>query len=297
MSTLKIGYFADGPWSHLALDKLLSDPTISIAFICARFDKPDPVLAARAEREGIAFLTHPKINADDFLAVIDAHRCDLLVSMSFNQIFRQRLIEHAPLRLINCHAGKLPFYRGRNILNWALINDESEFGITVHYVDEGIDTGDIILQGSYPITDADSYATLLERAYVGCAEVLYDAVKLLQANEATRVPQASIHPQGFYCTGRREGDERLSWNQPSRAIFNFVRAVCQPGPEARTWRGPSELRINRVEMVPDALTYVGIPGAVLRVDGPTFLVKTADSFVRVTQWSGVDRVRIGDRLS
>lgn len=71
--------------------------------------------------------------------------------------------------MINCHAGKSPLYRGRNILNRALINDEKEFGITVHYVDEGIDTGDIILQRVYEITDEENYATLLDRAhtYIG----------------------------------------------------------------------------------------------------------------------------------
>jgi methionyl-tRNA formyltransferase len=65
--------------------------------------------------------------------------------MSFNQIFKSEIINLPRLKTINCHAGKLPFYRSRNILNWVLINDEKEFGITVHYVDEGIDTGDIIL--------------------------------------------------------------------------------------------------------------------------------------------------------
>ena len=296
MSVTTIGYFADGPWSHLALERLLGDPSIRIAFICARFDRPDAVLRQQAAAHGIPFLTHPRINSDEFRALIDGYGCDLFVSMSFNQIFRRRLIEAPPLGTINCHAGKLPFYRGRNILNWALINDEREFGITVHHVDEGIDTGDIVAQRTFPITDADSYATLLERAYHGCAELLYDAVKQLQSGSARRIPQSSIHPVGFYCTARREGDERLSWNQPSRDVFNFVRAICAPGPQARTFVDGSEIRVNRVEWLADAPSYRGTPGAVLRVDPDGFLVKTADSFVKVVEFSGVPRVRIGDRL-
>ena len=71
---------------------------------------------------------------------------------------------------------KIALLQGRNILNWVLINDESEFGITVHYVDEGIDTGDIIKQSTFQITDADDYSTLLEKAYSGCAELLSKAV-------------------------------------------------------------------------------------------------------------------------
>ena len=89
--------------------------------------------------------------------------------MSFNQIFKKEIINLPLLKTINCHAGKLPFYRGRNILNWVLINDEKEFGVTVHYMDEGIDTGDIIMQDSFSISGLDDYSTLLLRSYEACA--------------------------------------------------------------------------------------------------------------------------------
>lgn len=296
MSQMKIGYFADGPWSHLALEKLVLDSTISVEFICARYDKPDPTLRKKADQYGIAFITHPKINSDDFFQKISSYGCDLFVSMSFNQIFRKRLIEFPRLKAINCHAGKLPFYRGRSILNWVLINDEKEFGITVHYIDEGIDTGDILGQRLFPITDEDNYATLLEKAYSGCAGLLYETIKQLGAGKVVCKPQTDVHPLGFYCTARVDGDERLNWNQPSRDIFNFVRAICRPGPEARTFCGDVEIKINRVELLPDAPGHKGIPGAVLGECPDGLFVKTADSYLKVVEWSGIDRIRIGDRF-
>lgn len=296
MKKLKIGYFADGPWSHQALAKLLLDETLQVVFICARYDAPDPALRAEARENDLDFITHPKINSAEFLDWMRSYECDLFVSMSFNQIFHYGLINHPPLKTINCHAGKLPFYRGRNILNWALINDEKEFGITVHHVDEGIDTGDIILQRCYPITDDDNYATLLERAYEGCAINLYDAIKAIQNNNVTRIAQENIHPMGLYCSARREGDERLEWNQASRDVFNFVRAICRPGPEARTFLGDVEIKINEVQYLRDAPNYKGIPGAVVGIESEAFLVKTADSYIKVTEWSGYIRPRIGDRL-
>ena len=296
MTKLKIGYFADGPWSHQALANLLSDETLQVAFICARDDTPDPVLKAKAAESGLDFITHPKINSEEFLGRMRGYECDLFVSMSFNQIFRGGLINLPPLKTINCHAGKLPFYRGRNILNWALINDEKEFGITVHYVNEGIDTGDIIIQRCYPITDEDNYATLLERAYEGCATNLYDAIKAIQKNNVTVIAQESIHPLGFYCSARRAGDERLDWNQKSRDVFNFVRAICRPGPEARTFLGDQEIKINRVQYLPEAPGYKGTVGAVVGVEADAFFVKTADSYIKVSEWSGCTKLRIGDRL-
>ena len=295
MKKLRIGYFADGPWSHQALDRVLNDDTLQVVFVCARNDRPDQVLRIKAEEKNIDFITHPKINSNEFVNKLRNYNCDLFISMSFNQIFQKQVFNLPPLKTINCHAGKLPFYRGRNILNWALINDETEFGITVHFVDEGIDTGDIIKQNCYPITDKDDYQSLLVRAYSGCATTLYKAIKCLQENKVKPISQDTIHPVGFYCSGRIKFDELIVWNQGSRDIFNFVRAVCTPGPEARTFLGENELKINRVVYLPDAPTYKGITGAVIGREDTAFFVKTADSFVKVVQWSG-GKPRIGDRL-
>ena len=296
MNKLKIGYFADGPWSHQALDKLLSDKTLQVCFVCARNDTPDPILKAKALESGLNFITHSKINSEEFRELVIGYRCDLFVSMSFNQIFRNELINLPKFKTINCHAGKLPFYRGRNILNWALINDERDFGITVHYVDEGIDTGDIIVQRCYPITDNDNYATLLNSAYEGCAVNLYDAIKKIQNNNVIPVKQKDIHPMGFYCSNRCDGDERLDWNNKSRDIFNFVRAISRPGPEARTFLDDIEVKINSAQYLPDAPNYRGIVGAVVGIETDAFFVKTLDSYIKVTEWSGCTRPRIGDRL-
>lgn len=296
MRALKIGYFADGPWSHTALSKLLSDDTLQVAFVCARANAPDQILRNRSAENGLDFITHQKINSDEFMGWMARYQCDLFVSMSFNQIFHSALINLPVLKTINCHAGKLPFYRGRNILNWVLINDEKEFGITVHYVDEGIDTGAIILQRCYPINDEDDYSTLLERAYEGCATNLYTAIKKLQTGAVTTIEQKSIDPVGFYCPARISGDERLDWNQKSRDIFNLVRAICRPGPEARTYLGEIEIKINKVHYLAGAPSYKGIVGAVVGVESNAFFVKTLDSCVKVTEWSGYSRLRIGDRL-
>ena len=156
---------------------------------------------------------------------------------------------------INCHAGWLPYYRGRNILNWALINDENEFGITVHYVDDGIDTGDVILQRCYPITDIDDYASLLRRAYIYCADVLLDVLDLFLRKQVTSWKQNSVDEFGLYCSIRKPGDEIINWNTTSREIFNFVRALTKPGPCARTQLRESEVKIMKLTYLPDAPVY------------------------------------------
>ena len=293
---MHIGYFADGPWSHCALDQILSNKTFSVRFICARFDNPDQILKEKAATAGIPFFIHSDINSSEFLEEIKKFDCDLFVSMSFNQIFKERIINLSPGGIVNCHAGKLPFYRGRNVLNWALINDETEFGVTVHYVDSGVDTGDIVKQQCYSISDLDTYETLLARSYDYCAEVLYQSLLEVASGQAQRIPQATIHSVGFYCSQRKVGDENINWMQYSREIFNFVRAICKPGPEARAFIGSNEVKVNKVEMVPEAPIYKGIPGAVIGIESGNLFVKTSDSFVKLVEWTSDAKVRVGDRF-
>lgn len=296
MMKLKIGYFADGPWSHLAFEKLIQDETISIQFIVPRSDTTDETLKGFSDKYGIDYLYPVKINSEEFFQVAERYHCDLFVSMSFNQIFRQGIINLPRLGTINCHAGKLPFYRGRNILNWALINDENSFGITVHYIDEGIDTGDIIKQNSYPINDNDDYSSLLEIAYVECANILYDSIKEIQSGESKRIEQNTIDPVGFYCGRRGEGDELINWNQTSRRLFNFIRSISKPGPMATTFISGVEVKINRSKIIVDAPEYIGTVGQLLAKTSHGFLIKTVDSFIEISEIETDVKLKIGDKL-
>ena len=294
--SLIIGYFADGPWSHETFNKLIKDPEIKISFICVRYDSKDETLKDYAKLNNIDCIKHKNVNSDEFISIIKKYKCDLFVSMSFNQIFKSKIINLAKYKVINCHAGKLPFYRGRNVLNWVLINDEKEFGITVHFVDEGIDTGDIILQKNFQIVDQDNYKTLLEKAYIECANILYDAILLFKKGNVKAYKQNKIHPEGFYCGERKKGDEILNWNQTSREVFNFVRAICMPGPCARTFVDKKEIKINKIELVDNAPNYKSIVGSVINKTPANFTVKTKDSFVKVTEFEFDGKIKIGDRF-
>lgn len=293
---MKIGYFADGPWAHTAFKKIVSDSSLEIVFLTVRYDKKDEVLMQLAKERNIPIELSSNINSQEFIDKITQYRADLFVSMSFNQIIKEQMINLPQYKTINCHAGKLPFYRGRNILNWALINDEKEFGITVHYVDEGIDTGDIIVQETYPITDEDNYGTLLARAYEGCADVLYRAIKIIQNNEVMRIRQQDIDPVGTYCGMRQAGDEIIDWNQSSREIFNFIRAICLPGPQAVSWINGKQISINKAKMIPGSHVYKNIAGQVIGKTREGFLVKTGDTMLEILEYTYEGKVRVGDRL-
>jgi len=294
---LKIGFFADGPWSHFAFQKIVEDNEMEVQFICARFDTKDKTLKNYSMEYNIDYLKHKNINSKDFINTIKTYNCDLFVSMSFNQIFQNEIINLPRLKTINCHAGKLPFYRGRNILNWVLINDEKEFGITVHFVDKGIDTGDIILQKTYQITDLDNYSSLLKLAHNECAKILYKAINLLKKNKKINIiKQKNIHPLGFYCPQRTFGDEVINWKKNSRDIFNFVRAICKPGPMALSYINGKEIKINNSEICPDALNYKSTEGYVVGIEHNAASVKTGDSILIITEFEYDGKLKIGDKL-
>ncbi|WP_299519981.1 formyltransferase family protein [Winogradskyella sp.] len=293
-SKLKIGYFADGPWSHEAFKKINNDSRFDIKFIVPRLDTDDQTLMRFSKDYNIDYFKLDNVNSQSSLDKIKSYNCDILVSMSFNQIFKKDIIELTPIGVVNCHAGKLPFYRGRNVLNWVLINDEKEFGITVHFVDEGIDTGDIILQEIFPITDDDDYSTLLEIAYLECSELLFKALVQIVKNTCQRLSQKEIHPVGFYCGRRGVGDEIINWDDNSRNVFNFIRAISKPGPIARTFNKSQEIKINKSRLISKVPTYIGTAGQVLNKTELGYLVKTKDSFIEIYDFEG--KIRVGDKL-
>ena len=181
-------------------------------------------------------------------------------------------------------------------LTWVLLNDGKEFGITVHFVDEGIDTGDIILQKTFPITDKDNYKTLLETSYNACANILYEALVKIVEEDYKRIEQRTIHPVGFYCGMRSEGDEIINWNDTSRNIFNFIRSISKPGPIATTYNNNNntEIKINNSNYINKAPSYIGTIGQVLSKTELGFLVKTKDSFIEIFALTG--KIRVGDKL-
>ena len=294
---MKIAYFADGPWSHLSLEKICNNKNFKIAFICGRYGNHDKHLEKKAKLLSVPFFQHKNIKSYDFKSKIKYHKYDLIVSMSFDQIFDIDLISSASLGAINCHAGKLPLYRGRNILNWALINGEKEIGVTVHYMDETIDNGDIILQKTIPILENDNYKTLLDKSYYLCADVLYNSLLIINSGKVQRIQQSNLGLEPMYCVKRKKGDEIINWESSSRQIFNFIRALSEPGPIATTKIKNAWFKIKKVRYIANAPKYIGIPGSVIRKDNHHFLVKTMDSYIEIIDWESSVTPKVGDRFS
>ena len=292
---LKIGYFADGIWAQNALTQIDKDKNFKICFVVPRFKTPDTALLRLAKECQIPIIKSCNVNSSEFIVQIQPFHCDLLVSMSFNQIFKKELLSR--YTIINCHAGKLPYYRGRNILNWVLINDEKEFGITVHFVDSGVDTGDIIVQKCYEISENDDYSALLKVAHKECAALLHKALKLFLKGEIQTIKQESIDKIGSYCPQRKAGDEIIDFSKSTREIFNFIRALNAPNLGALAFVGKKPIRLYKSQILDLAFDETLPNGTILGVNEKGFLLKLRDGTLFITQYAFKGRLKAGLTLT
>ena len=130
-----------------------------------------------------------RINAEESVACIKNFRPDLIAVANFSQILRSSLLSIAPLGVINLHPSMLPKYRGPMPLFWILKNRETRTGVSVHFVDEGVDSGDLILQAEVEVKPGDSEASLRQRLIEIGTPLFIEAVESLLDGSATRTPQ------------------------------------------------------------------------------------------------------------
>ncbi len=199
---MRILFFGDGRWAGDTLRRLLAEGH-DIPLVVERTRPTDGALSDAARFHGIEVVRPDDVNDADFVTKIASLAGDLNVSVSFDQILKRPIVSTPPLGFVNLHAGMLPFYRGRNVVNWALINGETEIGLTAHFVDQGIDTGDIIAQVSMPILWTDTYADVLAKVVAAIPDLTARVVADIGSGRVTRRAQHEL--AGTYFPARRPG--------------------------------------------------------------------------------------------
>ena len=280
----KVVFFGDNTWAHNTLKKLVKDKSIEILIVFSRIKK-DQVLEKISKQNFIPFRITRNINSIKNINNLANLKPDLLVSMSYDQIFKKKILKLFKNKIINCHAGLLPSYRGRNVLNWVLINGEKNFGITVHKVSKLIDQGHIFDQKIFKIKYSDDYFTILKKSYVECSKILYKTIKKIQNKKAKSIPQKISKIKPSYFRKRRAGDENLNLNQKSIKIYNFVRALVPPGPSAKIFTKNNEIRVNKVRISNYKNNIFNLK-TICFVNKRSFCFNTIDKkLIYVKQWS------------
>ncbi len=241
-------------------------------------------VAAAAAQYGLEVLQPPSLRDRAFLQRLRDVRPDLLVAVAFGRLIPPDVIEAAPLGGVNLHPSLLPRYRGAAPIPRAIAAGETETGVTVLYISEELDAGDIILQRAAPIDPEDTAGTLEARLAREGADLLAEALRLLEAGTAPRRPQDPAQATSAPKLSRADG--LIRWNEPARRIVNLVRAF-DPWPVAYTLRDGAELKLWRataLEHVPVAPGIPRAPGTVLRAaerEGEPLVVAAGEGSVAV----------------
>ena len=219
-------------------------------------------VAELAGRHNIPVFAPEDINHPVWVGRIAAMKPDFLFSFYYRNLVKAELLAVPRLGAVNLHGSLLPKYRGRVPINWAIINGETETGVTLHYMTTTPDAGDIIAQAKVTIDDADTAKTLFDKLVVAAKKMLAENLPLLAAGKAPRVPQNE--EAATVCRGRRPADGEIDWNQTAAQVNNLVRAVTSPYPGAFSFLGDRKCFIWSTKVLSG--TPKAAPGTVLSVD-------------------------------
>ena len=205
----------------------------------------EPPVKQVALDAGVEVHQPEKFNAPEFLDVLAERKPDLIITAAYGRIFRRRALDIPSLGCVNLHASLLPAYRGVAPINWAIINGERSTGVTTFFMDEGVDTGDIILAGETPIGPDETAGELTGRLAALGADVLAGTCDAIAAGTAPRVKQDAS--QGSYAAKLAKEDGRLSFEWEAGRVHDRVRGVS-PWPGAFV-----EFRGQRLKILSSAL--------------------------------------------
>lgn len=245
----------------------------------------------------LPLLQPEKLKDETFLDALRALHADLQIVVAFRML-PEVVWAMPPLGTFNLHGSLLPQYRGAAPINWAIINGEQETGVTTFFLQQEIDTGDLILQKRTPITDGDNAGTIHDRLMSIGAAAVVETVDCIIAGNAPKTPQ----PQGVTLKSAPKIFKetcRVDWTQSCHQIFNFVRGLS-PYPAAWSVLHTDDktIDIKLFEVTREPTTHTLQAGQVV-CDGKNYLkVAVADGFVKIEslQPAGKKRMSAADWL-
>jgi len=301
MNNLKIIFMGTPEFAVPSLE-ILVENDFQIKAVVTAVDKPkgrgqkvalSPVKEA-ALNHGIPVLQPSNLKSPEFLQELKSHKANLQVVVAFRML--PEVVWGSPeLGTFNLHASLLPQYRGAAPINWAIMNGETETGLTTFFLRHEIDTGKIIFQEKEPILPEDDAGSLYERLKIKGAKVVLRTAEAVASGDYPQVDQAETTelkkaPKIFKDTCE------IDWDQPTKNLFDFIRGLS-PYPGAWFNFSGKTCKVFKTEPVQENLGLVN-PGE-YETDNKDFLVfKTQDGFLSILelQLEGKKRMGIKDLL-
>lgn len=212
-------------------------------------------------------------NQEDVQAKLKEIQPDLFILAGYGKILKKDTMDIPRIMSINLHAGKLPKYRGSSPLNWALINGERSFTLSIIKVDTGVDTGDILLERTFEIKSNDTIADLHNIANRQFPEMLIEVIRNIEKENDKGVRQDPL--KGSYYPLRFPEDGLILWDVfTAEQIHNRIRALTDPYPGAFTYFGDKKVKLLASELA--EFDHYGEPGRVYKKNEQGLLICAVD---------------------
>lgn len=275
---------------------------ISTHEVVAVFTQPDkpkgrgnkmtpPPVKVIAEENGIPVHQPDRIRKGEWPDVIRQYAPDVIVVVAYGQLLSKEILDIPRLGCINIHASLLPKYRGAAPINWAIAEGETVSGVTTMLMDEGLDTGDMLLKYEVEITSEMDAQALHDILKIKGAELLLQTLDGLEAG--TIVPEKQGDSNSRYASLLSKELTAVEWSMTAKQIQNRIRAF-NPWPVAHTKLEQQTLKIFKATVV-DAIKFdndKAVPGTVVKVDKTGIYVMTGDGTLRIDelQWGSGKRM-------
>lgn len=257
--------FAYHDVGYECLQALIQNDEYILAVITHKDDPNEEIwfksVAKLAAKHDIPVHTPESVNSPDWIARIQSWAPDLILSFSYRNMIAEDILSVPRLGAFNMHGSLLPKYRGSAPINWAILNNEKQTGMTLHHMVKQANAGDIVDQEAVPIGKEDTAQDVFGKAVKAARLVLERQLEALTAGSAPR--RAQDESQATYFGGRKPGDGRIDWTAGADSIYNLVRAITQPYPGAFTEVDGKKMLIWWAK---PADPSKGSPGEVLSLD-------------------------------
>ena len=234
-----------------------------------------------------------KARDEEFVNILKDLNPDLIVVVAFGQILPKSILDIPKFGCVNVHVSLLPKYRGAAPINWVIINGEDKTGVTTMYMDEGLDTGDMILTSEFELNDEITAGELHDIMKVEGAKVLKETIDLIEKGEAPRIPQN--HEEFTYAPMMNKTLGQIDFSKSAKEIHNLVRGV-NPWPSAYTTYKGQTMKIWKTKVLSESSDKV--PGTILKVDKEGIRVSTKDNVILISeiQMPGKKRVLVEEYI-
>ncbi len=244
-----------------------------------------------ALKEHLKVFQPEDINQDSVIKQIKYLQPDVIVVAAYGQLLSKHILDLPQYGCLNLHASLLPKYRGASPIHAAILNREKATGVTIMWMDVGLDTGDILLSIKTSIKSDDTAQTVHDRMAALAPKALFNALDLLEGGKAPRIKQDPT--QSSYAKKLKKEDGKIDWKKTREEIDAHIRAMT-PWPTAYTWLPDGvDSRMLKIFSTIYSRRARGKPGEVLRVDKHGILVATGGTgglLLREVQLEGKKRM-------